>query len=130
MQNCLVVVLSCAAVLVGLDCTNVRGLGAGQVLDESTSGSLYYVRNYMYSIQLKAHLDSVASRWRPLLAIGIRTVREEALQEGIATGPNQVVDVLDESIFVLVRHARDIVRDISGVVLDHELIATRLEVRV
>ena len=77
-----------------------------------------------------SYLDLIASSRRPLLAVGIGTVCEETLEEGVAADPDQVVDVLDQGILVLIRHARDVVRDVSSVVLDHELIATRLEVRV
>ena len=52
------------------------------------------------------------------------------MQEGVTTGADEVKDVLDERVFVLVRHARDVVHDIAGVVTDEELSTSRFEVGV
>ncbi len=75
-------------------------------------------------------LDPVARSRRPLLAIRIGPVREESLQELIATRPDEVQQVLHEEVLVLVSHPRNVVHHITGIVLDQELRAASLEVGI
>ena len=78
----------------------------------------------------KTDLDTVTRRGRPLLAVRVWTIWEEALEELVSTGANEIQKVLDEHVLVLVSHSRDIVHDVSGVVLDEELSTARVEVRI
>ena len=52
------------------------------------------------------------------------------MQELVATGANKVEQILEEKVLVLVGHTRHIIHDISGIVLNEELCATRLEVGI
>jgi hypothetical protein len=111
MQNRLRVVLAWGAVLVRLDRSNVRRLTPHELLDKGVGGSL----------------DLVTGGGRTLLAVGVGTVGEEVLKELVAAATDEV---LEEDVLVLVGHTGDRVHDVSSVVLDEELAAASLELRV
>src|SRR5579863_3849085 len=75
-------------------------------------------------------LYPVARSWRTFLAIGIRTFREQSLQECIATHRNEIQQVFDKGVLVFVRHSRNMVHDVTSIVFDQELRPASLEVRV
>lgn len=52
------------------------------------------------------------------------------MQEWVLTALDEVKDVLAQLVFVLVSHAGHVVEHVSGIVLDQELVSTRLKVRV
>lgn len=76
------------------------------------------------------HLDLVTRRWRPLLRVGIRSIRKDGLQESIAASRDEAEKIVAEDVLVLVRHAGDVIRDVAGVMTNEELIASVLEVSV
>ena len=78
----------------------------------------------------EAHLDPVSSSGWTLLAVGIWPVWEEGLQELVTTRADEIQKILQQKILVLVGHARHVVHDVSGIVLDEELRAASLEMRV
>lgn len=74
--------------------------------------------------------DPVTGSRRPLLAVGIRPVWEQSLQELVGAGADHVQQILDEHVFILVCHTRDVVHDVSSIVLDQKLCTTTLKVGV
>ena len=76
------------------------------------------------------YLDPVASSRRPLLAVRVWAVWEKALQELVAAGANEIQEILQEEVLVLIRHTSHVVHHITSIVLDQELRAAGLEVRV
>lgn len=80
--------------------------------------------------QTDAHLDLISRGGGPLLAVRIRSIREQALQKHIRAARGEVKEVLDERVLVLVRHASHVVHDVTRVVPYEELRAAALEVRV
>ena len=69
------------------------------------------------------------SRW-PFLAVRVRTVREESLQELVAAGADEIQEILEKKVLVLVGHTRDVVHHVSGIVLNKELRSASLEVGI
>lgn len=64
------------------------------------------------------HLDPVTCSWRTLLAIGIWSIREKCLKKRVTTQRNKIKQIFDEGVLVLIRHACDVVHDITSVVFD------------
>ena len=77
-----------------------------------------------------SYLDSVPSCWRPFLAVRIRSVWKQRLEELVATATYEIENILHQSVLVFVRHARDIVHHISSVMLHKKLGPTGLEVGI
>lgn len=114
MQNRLGIILSRTPILIRLDRPNIRGLRPHQVLHQRASTGF----------------NLVPSARGSFLAIGIRAVREQALEELVARARNEICQVLHEGVLVLVRHPSDSVHHVSGIVLHQELRATRFEVGI
>jgi hypothetical protein len=113
-ENRLVVILLGRPVLVGLDGTDVVGLALHEVGDEVVGGCL----------------NLVTSSRGTLLGVVVDLVGEEGAEEWVCASLNEVENVLAQLVLVLVGHTRDVVKHITGVVLDQELVAARLKVRV
>ena len=76
------------------------------------------------------NLDSIASGGRTLLAVGVRAVWEQILQELVPTARHEIQQVLDQGILVLISHSSNIVHHVSGVVFDQELRSSGFKVSV
>ena len=76
------------------------------------------------------HLDPVTCSWRTLLAIGIWSIREQCLKKRVTTLSNKIKQIFDKGVLVLIRHACDLVHDITGVMFDQELSSASLKMRV
>jgi len=77
--------------------------------------------------QTATYSDPVTRSRRTFLAIRIRPIGEQCLQELVIAAGNKVQQIFDEGIFILVRHSSDIIRNVTSIMFDQKLRSTGFE---